>query len=53
MLQVPIFVNANSGRFSGNTITLGARGDSYYEYVWRYAGVVWCGVVCDVMRCVA
>jgi mannosyl-oligosaccharide alpha-1,2-mannosidase len=32
---VPIFVNANSGRFSGNTITLGARGDSYYEYLLK------------------
>lgn len=32
---VPIFVNANSGQFSGNTITLGARGDSYYEYLLK------------------
>jgi hypothetical protein len=30
---VPIFINANSGHFSGSTITLGARGDSYYEYL--------------------
>eukprot|EP00053_Salpingoeca_punica_P013326 m.120304 g.120304 ORF g.120304 m.120304 type:complete len:718 (-) comp16175_c0_seq1:727-2880(-) len=32
---VPIFINANSGRFTGNTITLGARGDSYYEYLLK------------------
>eukprot|EP00049_Salpingoeca_infusionum_P022704 m.8272 g.8272 ORF g.8272 m.8272 type:complete len:630 (+) comp5339_c0_seq2:127-2016(+) len=32
---VPIFINANSGRFSGSTITLGARGDSYYEYLLK------------------
>lgn len=32
---VPIFVNAVTGRFSGNTITLGARGDSYYEYLLK------------------
>eukprot|EP00055_Hartaetosiga_balthica_P007031 m.23646 g.23646 ORF g.23646 m.23646 type:complete len:582 (-) comp5568_c0_seq2:85-1830(-) len=32
---VPIFINANTGRFSGNTITLGARGDSYYEYLLK------------------
>jgi mannosyl-oligosaccharide alpha-1,2-mannosidase len=32
---VPIFINANSGKFSGNTITLGARGDSYYEYLLK------------------
>lgn len=32
---VPIFVNANTGRFSGSTITLGARGDSYYEYLLK------------------
>lgn len=32
---VPIFINANSGKFSGNTITFGARGDSYYEYLLK------------------
>ena len=32
---VPIFINANTGKFSGNTITLGARGDSYYEYLLK------------------
>ena len=42
---VPIFVNANTGKFSGNTITLGARGDSYYEYLlkqWFQSGQVRC-----------
>lgn len=33
---VPIFINANTGRFrSYATITLGARGDSYYEYLLK------------------
>lgn len=33
---VPIFINANSGQFrSYATITLGARGDSYYEYLLK------------------
>lgn len=33
---VPIFINANSGRFrKHSTITLGARGDSYYEYLLK------------------
>ncbi|KAG8231497.1 hypothetical protein J437_LFUL007668, partial [Ladona fulva] len=33
---VPIFINANTGRFrSYSTITLGARGDSYYEYLLK------------------
>ena len=31
---VPLFINANTGYFrSGATITLGARADSYYEYL--------------------
>lgn len=31
---VPIFINANTGMFRiFSTITLGARGDSYYEYL--------------------
>jgi endoplasmic reticulum Man9GlcNAc2 1,2-alpha-mannosidase len=31
---VPIFINANTGTFrSFSTISLGARGDSYYEYL--------------------
>ncbi|GFO45639.1 mannosyl-oligosaccharide 1,2-alpha-mannosidase [Plakobranchus ocellatus] len=33
---VPIFVNANTGKFrASGTITLGARGDSYYEYLLK------------------
>jgi len=39
---VPIFINANTGKFrSSATITLGARGDSYYEYLfkgWLHSG---------------
>lgn len=31
---VPIFINANTGTFRNfATISLGARGDSYYEYL--------------------
>lgn len=33
---VPIFINANNGQFREYaTITLGARGDSYYEYLLK------------------
>lgn len=33
---VPIFINANTGTFrAGATISLGARGDSYYEYLLK------------------
>ena len=33
---VPIFINANTGQFRGtSTITFGARGDSYYEYLLK------------------
>ncbi|XP_060534840.1 endoplasmic reticulum mannosyl-oligosaccharide 1,2-alpha-mannosidase [Cylas formicarius] len=33
---VPIFINANTGQFrSYATVTLGARGDSYYEYLLK------------------
>ena len=33
---VPIFINANSGKLRRQaTITLGARGDSYYEYLLK------------------
>lgn len=33
---VPIFINANTGQFrTYSTITLGARGDSYYEYLLK------------------
>ena len=39
---VPIFINANSGQFrNSGTITFGARGDSYYEYLlkkWLQSG---------------
>ena len=32
----PIYINADSGQFRpGATITLGARGDSYYEYLLK------------------
>ncbi|KAF2142253.1 glycoside hydrolase family 47 protein [Aplosporella prunicola CBS 121167] len=30
---VPIFVQPESGRFQGDNIRLGSRGDSYYEYL--------------------
>lgn len=40
---VPMFVNADNGRFSsGSTLTLGARADSYYEYLlkqWLQTGM--------------
>ncbi len=33
---VPMFINAANGRFrSASTITLGARADSYYEYLLK------------------
>lgn len=33
---VPMFINARTGQFAqGSTITLGARGDSYYEYLLK------------------
>jgi endoplasmic reticulum Man9GlcNAc2 1,2-alpha-mannosidase len=38
---VPMFISTNTGRFVGNTITLGARVDSYYEYLikqWIQSG---------------
>jgi hypothetical protein len=31
----PIYLNVHTGQFSGQTITLGARGDSYYEYLLK------------------
>ena len=37
----PIYVNPQSGAFVGFQITLGARGDSYYEYLlkqWLLSG---------------
>lgn len=30
---VPIYINPQSGQFSGDNIRLGSRGDSYYEYL--------------------
>ncbi len=38
---LPIYVSTQSGNSVGSTITLGARGDSYYEYLlkqWIQAG---------------
>ncbi|KAH3688221.1 hypothetical protein WICPIJ_000807 [Wickerhamomyces pijperi] len=32
---VPIFVNPNTGKYQGNLIRLGSRGDSYYEYLLK------------------
>lgn len=40
---VPIYISTSSGKFIGHTITLGARGDSYYEYLlkqWIQTGAV-------------
>ena len=31
----PIYVNQNTGKFNGDLIRLGARGDSYYEYLLK------------------
>ena len=33
---VPIFINAQTGQLRNSaTVTLGARGDSYYEYLLK------------------
>jgi mannosyl-oligosaccharide alpha-1,2-mannosidase len=32
---VPIFISPLTGRFSGNIVSFGARGDSYYEYLLK------------------
>lgn len=32
---LPMYINPNNGQFSSSTITLGARGDSYYEYLLK------------------
>jgi len=32
---VPMFISTNTGHFVGNTLTLGARVDSYYEYLLK------------------
>jgi len=31
----PIYISPKTGKFSGSRITLGARGDSYYEYLLK------------------
>lgn len=41
---VPIFIDTRTGQFSSRTVTLGARGDSYYEYLlkqWIQHGAVY------------
>ena len=38
---VPFYINVDSGRFTRTTLTLGARADSYYEYLlkqWLLSG---------------
>ena len=49
---VPIFVNAETGQFRPSaTITLGARGDSYYEYLlkqWLQSGKTEDWLVCAI-----
>lgn len=32
---VPIYISTETGNFVGSTVTLGARGDSYYEYLLK------------------
>lgn len=32
---VPIFIHPDTGKFQGNLIRLGSRGDSYYEYLLK------------------
>ena len=32
---VPIWISPDKGTFRGSTITMGARGDSYYEYLFK------------------
>lgn len=32
---VPIYVSADTGKYQGNLIRLGSRGDSYYEYLLK------------------
>ncbi|KAI5961270.1 MNS1 [Candida pseudojiufengensis] len=32
---VPIYIDPDSGKFQGNLIRLGSRGDSYYEYLLK------------------
>ena len=38
---VPFYISPSTGKFSPTTLTLGARGDSYYEYLlkqWLLSG---------------
>ena len=32
---VPLFINAETGHFTPGTLTLGARADTYYEYLFK------------------
>ncbi len=32
---VPLFINAETGRFRPGTLTMGARADTYYEYILK------------------
>ncbi|CAG9558716.1 unnamed protein product [Danaus chrysippus] len=53
---VPIFINPNTGQFAPHaTITLGARGDSYYEYLlkqWLQTGKTITYLVDDYMTAI-
>ena len=40
-----ISIHAGSGKFSGQTLTLGARGDSYYEYLLKQFLQVWVPII--------
>ena len=32
---VPLFINAQTGQFRSGTLTMGARADTYYEYLLK------------------
>ena len=32
---VPLFINAETGQFRPGTLTMGARADTYYEYLLK------------------
>ena len=32
---VPLFINAETGKLRPGTLTLGARADTYYEYIFK------------------
>lgn len=32
---VPLFINAETGQFRPGTLTMGARADTYYEYILK------------------